>query len=231
MIHRSTDILGSLVGCRTNVQKSPDQGTRYSPCCDGPVNRLRFERGYFSPPAIYESKMLTRVPVRLPCYWPQGVFFVKTQLRAGLAFSTVALWSSDPARAARNTAKARAAFDVACQYVRKVRLTLDDSKEIDHRFEELRANLVQLGQNLKGFYSAPTRLLSETPRGSPASLEKMLRLAYTGMRNLFVGSLCAIAMFLLAADSIGKASLPGCFPHYARTLRRVPQVPSAHSLT
>ncbi len=79
-----------------------------------------------------------------PRYWREGVSFIKAELEAGLAFSMIALSSRDQERIARNSAYARAAFDVARRFVKKVRLTAQDSIDINRAFEKLRANLVWL---------------------------------------------------------------------------------------
>ncbi len=79
-----------------------------------------------------------------PRYWRQGVSFIKAELEAGLVFSMIAVSSRDQEKIARNAADASTAFDVARGFVKKVRLTAQDSVEINRGFEKLRANLIWL---------------------------------------------------------------------------------------
>ncbi len=78
-------------------------------------------------------------------HWPEGVSFLRTELDTGLAFSRLALRTSDSRKAIRTTAQARLAYDTASHFLNRVALTPAESKELAAKFVKLRVALAKLG--------------------------------------------------------------------------------------
>lgn len=76
----------------------------------------------------------------------QDVEFIKTELRAGLTFSNIALQSKDAGKISRNTANARKAYDALLRFLSKASLGDEDVAEVDQMLAKLKANLLQLGE-------------------------------------------------------------------------------------
>ena len=80
--------------------------------------------------------------------WPEGVYFIKTELQTGLMFSSIALAAASAQKIARNTANARKAYDTALRLVQRVTLTTEESEQFEHAFARLKRELVQLGESV-----------------------------------------------------------------------------------
>ena len=80
-------------------------------------------------------------------HWPEGLEFVKTELKLASTFAGAALSSNNRARIVRNTANARLAYDSAGRYVAWVLLTPVESQDLNRRFKLVHGQLVSLGES------------------------------------------------------------------------------------
>jgi len=76
------------------------------------------------------------------------VTLIKTELKAGLTFSTIALQAKDTAKISRNTANARKAYDTLLRFLKKSILSDADMAEVDPMLAKLKSNLLELGEAL-----------------------------------------------------------------------------------
>ena len=74
------------------------------------------------------------------------VEFVKTELRTGLTFSTIALQAKDAQKIFRNTMNARKAYDTLLRFLDKSALSDQDRADVEQMLSKLKSNLIQLGE-------------------------------------------------------------------------------------
>ena len=74
--------------------------------------------------------------------------FLHSELRTGLTLTGIALDSRDQARADRNRANARKAYDAVLRFAPKVGLSPDETNEINAKLEQLRSQLQHLGEEV-----------------------------------------------------------------------------------
>jgi hypothetical protein len=70
--------------------------------------------------------------------------FIKTELRVGITFCTLALQSKNAEKTARNAAHAQKAHDIALHHFRKTLIRQDSAKEIRDLLTQLEASLALL---------------------------------------------------------------------------------------
>lgn len=67
--------------------------------------------------------------------------FIRTELRIGLTFSSLALRAESAEKASRNRANAQKAYDTALHHLRKTSLAESSTEEIERLLSTLKANL------------------------------------------------------------------------------------------
>jgi hypothetical protein len=75
-----------------------------------------------------------------------GTDFLKVDAATALTFSQNALTADDPSKKARNQKSARKAYDTILRMSNKVALTDRDAEELRAALQQLKANLVKLGE-------------------------------------------------------------------------------------
>jgi len=73
---------------------------------------------------------------------------IKTDLKVGLTFASIALQTHDQVKRQRNQTKARIAYDTVMRYCRSLHFSDDDKVEIESGQGKLRTALEQLGESL-----------------------------------------------------------------------------------
>ena len=76
----------------------------------------------------------------------QDVELIKTELKAGLTFSKIALQAKDTAKISRNTANARKAYDTLLRFLNKSLLSEEELAEVEPMLAKLKSNLLELGE-------------------------------------------------------------------------------------
>ena len=74
--------------------------------------------------------------------------FLRSELRTGFTLTGIARDSRDRARAERNRANARKAYDAVLRFVPRVALSPDETNEINAKLEQLRSELQRLGEEV-----------------------------------------------------------------------------------
>ena len=74
-----------------------------------------------------------------------GTDFIKTELRVGITFSTLALQSKNADKTLRNAAHAQKAHDVALHHIRRTSIRQESATEIRKLLAQLETNLALLG--------------------------------------------------------------------------------------
>jgi phage shock protein A len=77
-----------------------------------------------------------------------GTEFLKTDVATAITFSEAALNTDDPAKRIRNQKFARKAYDTILRLAQKITLQEEDAKQLSQGLEELKANLMRLGEVL-----------------------------------------------------------------------------------
>ena len=77
---------------------------------------------------------------------PHDFEFVKTELKTGLTFSTIALQAKDAQKISRNTMNARKAYDTLLRFLDRSTLSDQDVADVEQMLAKLKANLIQLGE-------------------------------------------------------------------------------------
>ena len=75
-----------------------------------------------------------------------GTDFLKVDVATALTFSETALDSDDPGKKQRNQRSARKAYDTILRMAQKIALHEKDANELNHSLEQLKANLMRLGE-------------------------------------------------------------------------------------
>ena len=75
-----------------------------------------------------------------------GTEFLKVDVATALTFSESALNTHDPAKRRRNQRSARKAYDTILHLAKKIAISSGDVKELTDSLEQLKANLVRLGE-------------------------------------------------------------------------------------
>ncbi|PYV69661.1 MAG: hypothetical protein DMG96_33370 [Acidobacteria bacterium] len=74
--------------------------------------------------------------------------FLRSELSTGLTLTGIAQDSRDRARADRNRANARKAYDAVLRFAPKVGLSPDETAEIKSKLAQLRSELQRLGEEV-----------------------------------------------------------------------------------
>ena len=79
-----------------------------------------------------------------------GLDFLMTEVTTGLTFSKIALSGGrdDPDKVQRNTWNARKAYDAVLRFRERVQMSKAESEALDSEMEQLRSDLLQLGEAL-----------------------------------------------------------------------------------
>lgn len=75
-----------------------------------------------------------------------GADFLKADVATALTFSETALDSDDPGKKQRNQRSARKAYDTIVRMAKKITLHEKDASELKHALQQLKANLLRLGE-------------------------------------------------------------------------------------
>jgi len=79
---------------------------------------------------------------------PVGGYFLRSELHTGFTLTGIARDSRDRARAERNRANARKAYDAVLRFAPKAGLSPDETAEIKSKLAQLRSELQHLGEEI-----------------------------------------------------------------------------------